>query len=326
MSTVSEGAVAEVKRHALRTGREKMKRPLVRPRSSRNRNERSKRQTRTAWLFLLIPGIFFLVFTAIPVILAIGVSFTDYSIVNAPQWLGIRNYVEIFHDAFFWTALKNTAFYTLLFVPLGLIVSLATALLLNRKTKVAKLFRTFFYIPVVSSSVATATVWYWVLNPQQGLLNTALKWFGINGPAWLYDSHWAMIAIIIMNVWAGFGTNMVIFLGGLQGVSGSLKEAARLDGANSWQVFRYVVLPSIRPTMFLVTTQLIIGAFQVFDQAYILTKGGPGNATVTIVYYIYDRGFGALRMGYASALSFVLFAIILVFSLINSRITNKESQ
>ena len=225
---------------------------------------------------------------------------------------------------FFWTAIRNTVFYTLLFVPLGLIVALGAALLLNRNVRIAKLFRTLFYVPVVSSTVATATIWYWVLNPQKGLLNAALGWFGIQGPAWLYDSHWAMIAIVIMNVWAGFGTNMIIFLGGLQGVPNNLREAARLDGANAFQVFWHVVLPSIRPTLFLVTTQLIISAFQVFDQAYILTKGGPGNSTVTVVYYIYDRGFGALRMGYASALSFVLFAIIFVFSLINMRITNKE--
>lgn len=284
----------------------------------------SRHQRRAAWLFLFIPGVLFVLFTVVPFMVAAVVSLTDYSIVQSPRWIGLSNYAEIVRDPFFWTAIRNTVFYTLLFGPLGLIVALGAALLLNRNVRIAKLFRTLFYVPVVSSTVATATIWYWVLNPQKGLLNAALGWFGIQGPAWLYDSHWAMIAIVIMNVWAGFGTNMIIFLGGLQGVPNNLREAARLDGANAFQVFWHVVLPSIRPTLFLVTTQLIISAFQVFDQAYILTKGGPGNSTVTVVYYIYDRGFGALRMGYASALSFVLFAIIFVFSLINMRITNKE--
>lgn len=284
----------------------------------------SRHQRRAAWLFLFIPGVLFVLFTVVPFMVAAVVSLTDYSIVQSPRWIGLSNYAEIVRDPFFWTAIRNTVFYTLLFVPLGLIVALGAALLLNRNVRIAKLFRTLFYVPVVFSTVATATIWYWVLNPQKGLLNAALGWFGIQGPAWLYDSHWAMIAIVIMNVWAGFGTNMIIFLGGLQGVPNNLREAARLDGANAFQVFWHVVLPSIRPTLFLVTTQLIISAFQVFDQAYILTKGGPGNSTVTVVYYIYDRGFGALRMGYASALSFVLFAIIFVFSLINMRITNKE--
>lgn len=296
----------------------------VRRTSSSSRRSMDRHQTRTAWMFLAVPGLFFLVFTFVPFIVAACVSLTDYSIVTTPKWLGLANFKEIIHDDFFWIAVRNTVFYTLMFVPLGLVVALGTALLLNHSTRAAKLFRTFFYVPVVSSTVATATIWYWVLNPDRGLLNAALGLFGIDGPAWLYDSHWAMFAIVLMNVWAGFGSNMVIFLGGLQGVPNSLKEAARLDGANSWQVFWHVTLPSIRPTLFLVTTQLIIASFQVFDQAYVLTKGGPGNATVTIVYYIYDRGFGALRMGYASALSFVLFAIIFVFSLINMRITNKE--
>lgn len=284
-----------------------------------------RHQRRAAWLFLALPGLLFVIFTVIPFVVALCVSLTDYSIVESPVWVGLKNYVEIAHDPYFWTAIKNTIYYTVLFVPLGLLVSLGTALLLNRNTAIAKIFRTFFYVPVVSSSVATAVIWYWVLNPQKGLLNAALGGFGIQGPAWLYDSHWAMIAIVIMNVWAGFGTNMIIFLGGLQGVPNNLREAARLDGANSFQVFWHVVVPSISPTLFLVTTQLIIGAFQVFDQAYILTKGGPGNATVTIVYYIYDSGFGSLRMGYASALSFVLFAIIFIFSLINMHITNREN-
>ncbi len=299
--------------------------PTQRPKRAK-RQSPSSRQTRAAWSFLAIPALFFLVFTLLPVILAAGVSLTEYSIVQAPEWLGLDNYSRAFHDPYLWIAIRNTLYYTLLYVPLGLITSLATALLLNRNARVARLFRTLFYIPVVSSTVATATIWYWVLNPQKGMLNAVLGLFGISGPAWLYDSQWAMVAIVLMNVWAGFGTNMLIFLGGLQGVSKDQKEAAQIDGANPWQVFRYVTVPGISRTMFLVTTLLIINSFQVFDQAYILTKGGPGNSTITIVYYIYDRGFGSLQMGYASAISFILFAIIFVFSLINTRLSKGENQ
>ncbi|NII39395.1 multiple sugar transport system permease protein [Curtobacterium flaccumfaciens] len=306
---------------------------LPRPVPRRRRTERGggvratrKQQTRAAWVFLALPGLLFLLFTALPVVIAAVVSLSDYAVIGPLTWTGFDNYVDIASDPFFWTALGNTVLYTVLYVPLGLVIAIATALLLNRSGRAVRVFRTLFYIPVVSSTVATATIWYWVLNPQHGLLNEALSWFGINGPAWLYDSHWAMFAIVMMSVWAGFGGNMMIFLGGLQGVSPDLREAARLDGANAWQVFRYVVLPSIRRTTFLVSTLLIINAFQVFDQAYVLTKGGPGNSTVTIVYYIYDRGFGSLQMGYASALSFILFVIILAFSLVNARLTNRDSE
>ncbi|MBF4581069.1 sugar ABC transporter permease [Curtobacterium sp. VKM Ac-2865] len=284
-----------------------------------------KQQTRAAWVFLALPGALFLLFTALPVVIAAVVSLSDYAVIGPLTWTGFDNYVDIASDPFFWIALRNTVLYTVLYVPLGLVIAMATALLLNRSARSARVFRTLFYIPVVSSTVATATIWYWVLDPQHGLLNEALSWFGINGPAWLYDSHWAMTAIVMMSVWAGFGGNMMIFLGGLQGVSPDLREAARLDGANAWQVFRYVVVPSVRRTTFLVSTLLIINAFQVFDQAYVLTKGGPGNSTVTIVYYIYDRGFGSLQMGYASALSFILFVIILAFSLVNARLTNRDT-
>jgi multiple sugar transport system permease protein len=286
----------------------------------------ARQMRRNAWIFLAVPLALFAVFMLLPMVIAAVISFTDYAIVGDWTWVGFENYTRIFQDSFFWIALRNTAWYTLLYVPLGLVIALSTAVLLNRRRGAVRLFRTLFYIPVVSSTVATATIWYWLLNPQKGLLNVALGWIGIDGPAWLYDSQWAMPAIVLMSVWAGFGANMIIFLGGLQGVPGDLYEAARLDGANAWQQFRYVTLPSLSRTTFLVSTLLIIGAFQVFDQAYVLTKGGPGNSTVTMVYYIYNKGFGALEMGYASALSFVLFVIIIVFSLANARLSTPRSE
>ncbi len=283
-----------------------------------------RQQTLNGWLFLAVPVVLFVLFVLVPVGIAIVLSFTDYAIVGDFEWIGVANYVRIFQDPIFWIALRNTAYYTALFVPLGVVVALGTAMLLNRRSGAVRVFRTLFYIPVISSTVATASIWFWLLNPQYGLFNVVLSWFGIDGPAWLYDSQWAMIAIVMMSVWAGFGANMLIFLASLQGVPSELVEAARLDGANAWQVFWHVTLPAISRTMFLVVTLLLIAAFQVFDQAYVLTKGGPGNSTLTLVYYIYDRGFGRLEMGYASALSFVLFLIILVFSLVNARITNRR--
>ena len=285
----------------------------------------SRAQGRSGWLFVALPLALFVIFILLPVLISLVLSFTDYAIIGETAWVGVDNFRRILDDPFFWIALRNTAFYTALYVPLGLAVSLGAALLLNRGVRVARLFRTLFYIPVVSSTVATAAIWFWLLNPQYGLVNAGLAAVGIDGPAWLYDSKWAMIAIVLMSVWAGFGVNMIIFLAGLQGVPVELVEAARLDGAGPWRVFVHVTLPALARTMFLVVTLLIISAFQVFDQAYVLTKGGPGNSTLTLVYYIYDRGFGRLDMGYAAALSFVLFVVIIGFSVVNARITNAKA-
>lgn len=304
----------------------RQRRSWVQPRRSRRPvSVVALRQARSGWLFLALPLLLFVLFILAPLLIALVLSLTDYAIIGETSWVGVENYTRMFGDPFFWIALRNTAFYTALYVPLGLVVSLSTALLLNRGVKVARLFRTLFYIPVVSSTVATAAIWFWLLNPQYGLINAALGWVGIDGPAWLYDSQWAMVAIVMMSVWAGFGVNMIIFLAGLQGVPVELVEAAKLDGAGPWRVFVHVTLPAISRTTFLVAMLLIIAAFQVFDQAYVLTKGGPGNSTLTFVYYIYDRGFGRLEMGYASALSFVLFVIIIGFSLVNSRITSTKA-
>lgn len=297
----------------------------TRPRVRANgRNLLRRQQERHGLAFLALPAALFVVFMLLPMVTALVLSLTDYSVIGETHWVGLENYVRIVNDPFFRIALKNTVVYTLMYVPLGIVVALATALLLNRRSRAVKLFRTLYYIPVISSTVATATIWYWLLNPTRGLFNVVLGWFGIDGPAWLYDSRWAMFAIVMMAVWSGFGTNMMIYLAGLQGIPAEQYEAARIDGANSWQLFRYVTLPALSKTTLLVSTLLIISAFQVFDQAYVLTKGGPGNSTVTLVYYIYNRGLGSLDMGYASAISFVLFAIILIFSLINARVTGRE--
>lgn len=281
-------------------------------------------EQKIAYLFILPPLILFLIFMVIPTVMALYLSLTNYDVIQAPKFVGVRNFVNIVHDPYFFVALRNTFYYVLVYVPLGLLTALGAALLLNKRKFGTKLFRTCFYLPVLSSSIATATIWLWLLNPQYGLINTMLSWFGINGPAWLASSDWAMIAIIIMSVWAGFGGNMMIYLAGLQGVPDYLYEAAKLDGANTFQMFWYVTMPALGSTTFLVSTMLCIGAFQMFDQAYLLTQGGPGNATVTLVYYIYNTGFGSLNMGYASALSVVLFVLIFIFSLLNMKVNSNS--
>ena len=275
-------------------------------------------------LFVAPPVILFLMFTLIPMIMAIGMSFTKYDVINPPTFAGLENFRKLLRDEFFRTAMKNTCVYTLLYVPLGLLLSLGAALFLNAEQKFVGLFRTLFYLPVLSSTVATATLWFWILNPQMGLLNGILKIFGIPNQAWLYDSRLAMISIVMMSLWAGFGGNMMIFLAGLKGIPIVYYEAARIEGANRWQMFLRITMPSITKTTFLVSTMLIIGTFQVFDQAYVLTKGGPGNATITLVYYIYNSGFKNLNMGYASSMSLVLFVIILLMTVLNTKINKAE--
>lgn len=282
------------------------------------------KQDRMGRLFVAPPVILFLLFTLLPMIMAIGLSFTKYDVINPPRLVGLANFRKMIKDEFFWIALKNTCVYTLMYVPAGLLLSLGAAMFLNADQKMVGLFRTLFYLPVLSSTVATATLWFWILNPQLGLLNGILELFGISGKAWLYDSKLAMFSIVLMSLWAGFGGNMMIFLAGLKGIPPIYYEAAKIEGARKWQMFTKITMPSITKTTFLVSTMLIIGTFQVFDQAFVLTKGGPGNATITIVYYIYNNGFKNLDMGYASSISLVLFAIILVMTVINSKINKAD--
>ena len=283
-------------------------------------------QNLMGWLFVAPPVILFLGFTLIPMVMAIVYSFCSYDIINAPRLIGLKNFQRMTQDKLFRIAMRNTMQYTLMYVPLGLLLSLGAALFINSKRKLVTLYRKLFYLPVLSSSVANATMWSWIYNPKMGLLNGLLAMIGIQGPSWLNNSTTAMYAIVIMSLWAGYAGNMMIFLAALKGVPVSYYESAVLDGANAWQRFIHITVPSIRKTTFFVSTMLIIGTFQVFDAAYLLTSGGPGNATMTIVYYIYNRGFQELKMGYASALSMVLFAIIFVFTLINMRINRAEEE
>ncbi len=258
----------------------------------------------------------FLIWTAGPMIYSLYLSLTSWDLFTPAKWLGFGNYVDIFTDNDdFWQSLKVTALYTIFSVPLSLIGALALALLLNSAVRGIAFFRTIFYLPSVLPGIAVSVLWIWVFNPEFGILNVILSFFGIKGPRWLADPHWALSALILMSLWS-LGGGMIIYLAALKGISRSLYEAAELDGANRVQQLFNITIPQITPTIFFNLIMSIIGSFQVFTQAYSMTNGGPQRSTLFYMYYLFDTAFIKFRMGYASALAWVLFIIILVFTLL----------
>lgn len=272
------------------------------------------RETMTAWLFILPSLIGFLIFTAGPVVAAGVISLLDWNLFSPPRWAGLNNFARLGPDPTFWSALGNTAYFTFVSVPLTIVVSLALALLLNQGLRRVAVFRSLLLLPYATITVAVAFVWIWLYIPHDGLVNAVLGVFGINGPEWLISDNWAMPALILMSVWKSFGFGMVVFLAGLQAIPQQLYEAARVDGTSPWQSFRNVTLPMLSPALFFVIVTSVIGSFQVFDQALIMTNGGPGTRTTTLVMYIYRTGFENYDQGYAAAQSLVLFAFIVLIT------------
>lgn len=265
----------------------------------------------------------FLVFTLAPVVASFGLSFMDYELISAPTWRGLRNYGELLtRDRLFRLSLYNTVYYTLFSVPLGIIVAFLLALLLNVQLPGMNLYRTVFYLPAVTAGVAVSLLWIWLFNSRFGLINFLLRSIGLPGPGWLVDPTWAKPAFILMSVW-GVGGTVVIFLAGLQGVPRSLYEAAEIDGANTLQRFRHVTIPMMTPVIFFNMIVGIIGSFQVFTAAYVMTGGGPQYSTLFYVLYLFRQGFKLLRMGYAAAMAWILFIIIVVLTLIQLRLSTK---
>jgi multiple sugar transport system permease protein len=257
----------------------------------------------------------FLAFTGGPILASFVISFTDWNLLSSPHWAGIANYVKLITgDEAARIAFYNTAYYTALSVPLAIISSFFTALLLNQKVPGTNIFRTLFYLPTVTSGVAMALLWVWLLNPEFGLLNLMLKLFGIQGPAWLFDPAWAKPALIITSLW-GIGSTTVIFLAGLQGMPQHLYDAAKIDGASQLQEFRNVTLPMMTPSIFFVLITSIIGSLQNFTNVYVMTQGGPGWSTLMYGLYLYQNAFEYLKMGYASSLAWILFLVILVLTI-----------
>ncbi|HET6296932.1 MAG TPA: sugar ABC transporter permease [Kribbella sp.] len=278
------------------------------------RRKNRNRETLTAWLFLLPSLIGFLIFTAGPVVAAGVISLLNWNLFSAPTWAGLKNFARLGPDPTFWSALGNTAYFTFVSVPVTILVSLALALLLNQGLRRIAVFRSLLLLPYATITVAVAFVWIWLYIPHDGLINAVLGLVGINGPAWLIDDNWAMPALIAMSVWKSFGFGMVVFLAGLQAIPQQLYEAAKVDGSSTWQSFRNVTLPMLSPALFFVVVTSIIGSFQVFDQALIMTNGGPGSRTTTLVMYIYRTGFENYDQGYAAAQSLVLFGFIAVIT------------
>ncbi|MFC5267293.1 carbohydrate ABC transporter permease [Kribbella qitaiheensis] len=272
------------------------------------------KETRAAWLFILPSLIGFLIFTAGPVVAAGVISLLNWNLFSAPTFAGLKNFARLGPDPTFWSALGNTAYFTFVSVPLTIAVSLGLALLLNQGVRRIAVFRSLLLLPYATITVAVAFVWIWLYIPHDGLVNAVLGVFGINGPAWLISDNWAMPALIAMSVWKSFGFGMVVFLAGLQAIPQQLYEAAKVDGSSAWQSFRSVTLPMLSPALFFVVVTSIIGSFQVFDQALIMTNGGPGSRTTTLVMYIYRTGFENYDQGYAAAQSLVLFAFIVVIT------------
>lgn len=258
----------------------------------------------------------FLFFILGPMVSSFYISFTNWDLLTNSKWIGFENYIKAFTgDDLFWQSLKVTMIYSLFSVPLGLIVSLGVALLLNQAVRGMSIFRTIYYLPAVVSGVSVMVLWMYIFNPQIGLLNTFLGYLGINGPGWIFDPKWAMVSIIIMGLW-GVGGGIIIWLAGLNGIPDYLYEAADLDGASKFQKFRHITIPMLTPTIFFNLITGIIGALQTFGQAYVMTKGGPMNSTLFFNYYLFKKAFEEFDMGYASALAWILFIIIFIFTLL----------
>lgn len=279
-------------------------------------------RTAAAWIFLSPALAVIALFFAVPVLAAFVLSFTDFDIYSLGNWdyirfVGFENYVRILETPLFWKALKNTFYFVLIGGPLSVAVSLGTALMLNSKlAKFKSLYRTVYFLPVVSSLIAVAIIWRYLYHPAHGLLNYLLSYVGIPPIDWLGDPDIAMPAIIIMAVWKNFGYNMLIFIAGLQNISDDLYEAAHLDGANWWQQFKEITIPMLKPTTVFIVMITIIGYFQLFAEPYVMTQGGPLNSTTSIVLLMYEQGFRWWSMGYAAAIAFVLFIIIMFFTVI----------
>lgn len=287
------------------------------------RKPRLNRETLWGYIFIGPWIIGFVIFTLGPVLASFGLSFADYELLTPPRWVGVKNYVDLLtHDRLFRLSLYNTVYYTLFSVPLGIVVAFILALLLNVRLPGMNFFRTVFYLPSVTSGVAVSLLWLWLFNPQYGLVNYLLRSVGLPAPGWLVDPAWAKPAFILMSLW-GVGSTAVIFLAGLQGIPESLYEAAVIDGANTWQKFRYVTVPMMTPVVFFNLIMGVIGSFQVFTSAYVMTGGGPQDATLFYVLYLFRQGFQLLRMGYAAAMAWILFILMVALTWLQFRFSEK---
>lgn len=278
----------------------------------------SNRTRNALWGYLLIAPalVFVLAFTAIPVVSGFAVSLTNWDMLGPMRSVGLSNYANLISDPLAQRTLLNTFVYTFVSVPISIALSLLLAVLLNQSLRGISFFRTLYYVPVVSSTVAVAVIFTWVLDPNFGLLNQVLGWFGVQPIPWLTSTRWAMPSVILVTIWRGLGYNMIILLAALQDVPQELHDAAAIDGASPWRKFISIIVPLVTPAIFFVTITGIISSFQSFDLVYNMTEGGPGRATFLIGYFIWQQAFDFLRIGYASAMAFILFFLILIVTIV----------
>jgi multiple sugar transport system permease protein len=277
-------------------------------------------EERWAYLFIAPMLVGLVVLSAGPILASLAISLTDWDLLTAPTFIGVDNFAGLFADRRFASALRNTTFYVVVSVPLGMTLALGLAVALNRAIAGISLIRTMYFLPLVTSAIAIGLVWAWIYSPTNGLLNQVLGLFGLPPQKWVSDPFWAMPAIVAMSVWQGLPASTIIFLAGLQAIPESLLDAASVDGAGRWHRFRYVTLPLLTPSLFFTGILSLIGSFQVFDQVFVLARPGqPTDATITIVYFIYENGFRNFKMGYASAASWLLFVIVGVLTLVYFR-------
>jgi multiple sugar transport system permease protein/alpha-1,4-digalacturonate transport system permease protein len=283
------------------------------------------RSIRLGWSFILPNFLGFATLTLVPVIASLALSFLDWDSYSSPEWVGLANFERMIHNETFWTALRNTAYYAVGHVPLTLCAALGFAVLLNQKLRGVRFFRTALFFPYITSLVAVAVVWNMLLSPEVGPVNQLLRAIGIdNPPGWTTSTTWAMPAVILASVWRDLGYYMILYLAGLQTIPGELYEAAHVDGASAWQRFWNITIPSLRPTTFFVLIMLTISSFKVFDLVQVMTEGGPGRSTLVLSQVIFREGITQGRFGYSSAVSMVLFVIVLTITLVQFRLQRRS--
>ena len=283
---------------------------------------RSKKKIIITFLFPSLLGL--LIFKVGAMLYSLYISFTEWNLFGDPEFVGLQNYIEIFHDDRFYEALKNTILFIVGYLPIVVVLSLGIAVLLNSKVKGVNVFRGLFFLPVITSWVAVSMIWKGLLNPEFGVINSVIEAFGGTGPAWLQNPLFVIPAVIMVSVWKDVGFLSIIFLGGLQGISQEYYEASRIDGANKWQQFKSITLPLLSPTTFYALIITIINSFQVFDQIWIMTSGEPTADLVPVmVTEIYKNSFQYQKMGYATALSWILFLIIIAVTIFQNVMQKK---
>ncbi len=275
----------------------------------------------SGYAFLAPSFIVLAVFTYFPVAYALGLSFFKWRILRGePTFNGLTNYELLLTSEDFWQAIWNTVYFAVGSIPTGMAIALFIAILLNRPLRARSLYRTAYFLPTVTSMVAVSVVWMWIYHPDVGLMNYFLELFHLPAIRWLNDPHWAMPALILLSIWKGMGYNVIIYLAGLQNIPQHLYEAAQIDGANRWQLFRNITWPLLTPTSFLILIMAVINSFQAFTEFHVMTQGGPLGSTTVIVYYLYQQAFQQFNMGYGSAVAIALFLIILGLTLIQNRV------